>query len=555
MADPPALPEDDAGMKLDKILDESAGDSNASTVEAAAVAAEKEAIKAAAEAAAREEEMRRRAEAEVEARRQAAKEAEKKKEGTKEQMGALQVRGSLTAANEIWQMLSGGNGAPKWRRVMHHDTTGEQSHRTEWTNFLVTKPVQEALAAAAGFGWKVHKTAQYRINRQGGDTRVQHPWSFRQDAPAAARPPLPPRGAPAPPHPGTTAWGRRENAWGAAHQQNEAWLRQAAKSKSEVEEVKEVLEAFKKEMQEFVKQELSGKAAAPPAAAAAPGAGGASERALEVRVQELESKVGELTASNGHLQQLYSESYHNERATKAENLKLKKTIEEQAERLRRTVPPFVTPDKVPDWIPVSPPVRGGIPLPFGFPLGFSAGVGGLAPRRLRPSEEGQRFRPPENSAFPFAAFVPMPMAPVAPVAPEGASATGEAPLAVAATGSQPAAEEKVAPEVAAEQRHEVREQRRNERKKKVDTEAGGQVAGDKGAKQEARQEEGTRVRQPDRQPGASGDTPEAKEPRSGKPGPVSPEHWQWKGHTGPAEGPEWSTAGKKNSRGIKPTIC
>ena len=32
----------------------------------------------------------------------------------------------------------------------------------------------------------------------------------------------------------------------------------------------------------------------------------------------------------------------------------------------------------------------------------------------------------------------------------------------------------------------------------MDTEAGGQVAGDKGAKQEARQEEGTRVRQPDR---------------------------------------------------------
>jgi hypothetical protein len=328
-------------------------------------------------------------------------------------------------------------------------------------------------------------------------------------------------------------------------------LRQAAKSKSEVEEVKEVLEAFKKEMQEFVKQELSGKAAAPPAAAAAPGAGGASERALEVRVQELESTVGALTASNGHLQQLYSESYHNERATKAENLKLKKTIEEQAERHRRTGALFVTPDKpdkVPAWMPVSPPVKGGIPIPFGFPFGFSAGVGGTAPRKLRPNEEAQRYMTPEKSAFPFTAFVPSPMAQVAPVAPEGASATGEAPLAVAATGAQAAAEEKVAPEVAAEQRHDVREQMRSERKKKVDTEAGGQVAGDKGAKQEARQEEGTRVRQPDRQPGASGDTPEAKGPRSGEPGPVSPAHWQWKGHTGPAEG-------NKNRRGIKLTIC
>ena len=63
-----------------------------------------------------------------------------------------------------------------------------------------------------------------------------------------------------------------------------------------------------------------------------------------------------------------------------------------------------------------------------------------------------------------------------PVVPEGASAIGEAPLAVVATGPQAAAVEKVAPEVAAEQRHDAREQRRSERKKKVDTEAGGQVA-------------------------------------------------------------------------------
>ena len=99
------------------------------------------------------------------------------------------------------------------------------------------------------------------------------------------------------------------------------------------------------------------------------------------------------------------------------------------------------------------------------------GTNMLAPRKLRPSEEALRYVTPEKSAYPFTAFVPMPMAPVAPVAPEGASATGEAPLAVAATGAQAAAEEKVAPEVAAEQRHDVREQMRSERKKKVDTEA------------------------------------------------------------------------------------
>ena len=135
------------------------------------------------------------------------------------------------------------------------------------------------------------------------------------------------------------------------------------------------------------------------------------------------------------------------------------------------------------------------------------------------------------------------MGQVVPVVPEGASAIGEAPLAVAASGAQAAAEEKVASEVAAEQRHDVREQRNKARQKKVDTEAGGPVAGDEEAK-----EAGTRVRQPDRQAGASGDTPDAKGPRSGEPAPASPEHWDWKGQVGSTEGP-------KSSRGIKPTIC
>ena len=74
-------------------------------------------------------------------------------------------------------------------------------------------------------------------------------------------------------------------------------------------------EEIKKDMQEFAGKAQSAKAAESPAASAAPRDGGASERALEVRVQELESKVGELMASNGQLQQLYSESYHKEKAT------------------------------------------------------------------------------------------------------------------------------------------------------------------------------------------------------------------------------------------------
>ena len=185
----------------------------------------------------------------------------------------------------------------------------------------------------------------------------------------------------------------------------------------------------------------------------------------------------------------------------------------------------------------------------------------LAPRRLGPEDEAKRFLPPEGCAFPFAGYVPVSKVPVAPVVPEGASAIGEAPLAVAASGAQAAAEEKVASEVAAEQRHDAREQRNKARQKKVDTEAGGPVAGDEEAK-----EAGTRVRQPDRQPGASGDTPDAKGPRSGEPALASPSHWQFKGpEGGPAEGRpawrqtgngEWKIAGKgRNSRAIKPTIC
>ena len=51
------------------------------------------------------------------------------------------------------------------------------------------------------------------------------------------------------------------------------------------------------------------------------------------------------------------------------------------------------------------------------------------------------------------------MAPVAPGAPEGASASGEAPLpeAVAATGTQAAPEEKVGQEEATEKRHAAKE--------------------------------------------------------------------------------------------------
>ena len=509
--------------------------------------AEKDAAahKLAAEGVARAEAAKRLVEEEQ--RKQAAKDAENKTNTLTRRMGALQVRGSLEDAVEICWMLS--EEPAEWRKVLYNDKTDQQSHRTEFCGWLMTNAVSVAFWAAEKNGWVKYGRACYRIDAQGGGRRVEQTTSHKQGDvwPRATAP----------------AWAPTQDSfeWGpeGIHRTTgtpRATYAEAAGRREVRPDVAAVLEALmqkfkeeiKKDMQEFAGQAQSAKAAESPAASAAPRDGGASERALEVRVQELESKVGELMASNGQLQQLYSESYHKEKATKVENLKQKKTIEEQAERLRRMGSTFVTPDKpdkVPAWIPVSPPVRGGIPIPFGFPptYGFSAGVGGLAPRRLRPSEEGQRFRPPETGAFPFAAFVPEPMGQVVPVVPEGASAIGEAPLAVAASGAQAAAEEKVVSEVAAEQRNDVREQRNKARQKKVDTEAGGPVAGDEEAK-----EAGTRVRQPDRQAGASGDTPDAKGPRSGEPAPASPEHWDWKGQVGSTEGP-------KSSRGIKPTIC
>jgi Tfp pilus assembly protein PilX len=532
---------------------------------AAEVNAEKEAAahKLAAEGVARAEAAKRRVEEEQ--RKQAANDAENKTNTQTRRMGALQVRGSLEDAVEICWMLS--EEPAEWRKVLYNDKTDQQSHRTEFCGWLMTNAVSVAFWAAEKNGWVKYGRACYRIDAQGGGRRVEQATSHKQGDvwPRATAP----------------AWAPTQDSfeWGpeGIHRTTgtpRATYAEAAGRREVRPDVAAVLEALmqkfkeeiKKDMQEFAGQAQSAKAAESPAASAAPRDGGASERALEVRVQELESKVGELMASNGQLQQLYSESYHKEKATKVENLKQKKTIEEQAERLRRMGSTFVTPDKpdkVPAWIPVSPPVRGGIPIPFGFPqtCGFSAGVGGLAPRRLRPSEEGQRFRPPETGAFPFAAFVPEPKASVAPVAPEVSAppvqAGPESPgKLVSEAGGQTAGKEEA-------KRHEVRKE--EEGGQPAAAAAPAAVAAPVGAAGQSSVPVGSR-RPPERPPGQGG-TPEAKATRSGEPaGAASPSHWKWKGPVGgSAEGRpawkkmgngEWQIAGRgKNSRAIKPTIC
>ena len=552
---PPARPEDDVTMTFDDLVDEAASDSTARTVGAAAVEAEKEAIKLAAEVAAREEESRREGvRKEVEAKRRAEEYARVERERAQAMvLGSLMTYGPRDQA----QTLAGKLGlAPeatlrrlKWMSE-REVAGGKLSQRTEYF-FAYADKVKAARDAAAQHEYLMTDGVQWKFNTP---TRSKgSAWTS-----PAQWPPLPQPAAwgTSGLKPGTTPAGRKENERREGLRLAEVWRKQASVPQREGEEMQAMFAKFreemKKDMLEMCEKAQSAKAAA---ADAAPGDGGASGQVIEKRVVELEAAVAALKATNKELQQRYSDAFYKGKQSECENLKLQQKIE-ALQKQQRSVPPSTSPFNTPvQWsarFPVSPLVVGGFSADsfvFGGP-GAGLGATKLAPRRLTPEDEAKRFLPPEGCAFPFAGYVPVSKVPVAPVVPEGASAIGEAPLAVAASGAQAAAEEKVASEMAAEQRRDVREQRNKAMQKKVDTEAGGPVAGDKEAK-----EAGTRVRQPDRQPGASGDTPDAKGPRSGEPVPVSPSHWQWKGHAGPAERQAGSSAGNKNSRGIKPTIC
>jgi hypothetical protein len=170
--------------------------------------------------------------------------------------------------------------------------------------------------------------------------------------------------------PGMTPAGRQENERREGLRRQAEWLKAATQPQSGVEEVKEVLETFKKEMKAFVDQALSAKAAASPAADAAQDDGGASERALEARVQGLELKVGELTASKAQLQEDDFKCFAKGKDTDYENFQLKAKIQGLEDRLRPMMPLFVTPNKewppgatpLPAWMHQSPPVVGGAPL-------------------------------------------------------------------------------------------------------------------------------------------------------------------------------------------------
>ena len=580
-----AMQKTEAEMKVDEAAKEDGA--------AAEVNAEKDAAahRLAAERAARaEEEKRIGAEAQ---RRKVAQEAEKKKEEMKEQMGALQVRGSLAEANRILRLLREGDGSATWRKVWHNDTTGAMSHRTEWVNFKETWRVKAAIAAAAQFRWVVDGDTWYRINRIDGDKSSEQRRSYQQGPPPAPWPPLQPRGAPAQPPPGTTFWGSKRKEFADAQQQNAEWLRQAAQpARDELQA--EFKEDFKRSMLELVrdlvKQELSEQAAAPPAAAAAQEDGAAGAQELQVQLQQLQQTVAELKTSYKELQGHYHKAFAGQGAAEDNSKKLAAIVEVQAKRIRELEGQFQTPLRS----AFAASHQGETPSLANMPVKkggmFSPGPVERADGKMW-SPEGDKGAdlklPPCVPGVPFFFNPAVPVYVVAPASPvqagskspgkiqtagkeeakgpevrkeeEGGQPAAAAALAAAVAPARAAAAALVAPVAAAE-------------------------PADAAVCPQGRKGTGSKVRLPDRQPGESGVTPDAKVTRSAEPvgaasseeeaGGLAPMRLNSNfsaaaGQAGPAEGRpewrqtgsgEWRIAGKgkgkdKDKRGFKPTRC
>ena len=103
---------------------------------------------------------------------------------------------------------------------------------------------------------------------------------------------------------------------------------------------------------------------------------------------------------------------------------------------------------------------------------------------------------------------------MAPGAPEGAS--GGVPLSAAATGTQAAPEEKAGQEEEKEKRHIAQEKEAGQPAAAVAPVAAAAPA-DAAVCPQGREGTGSKVRLPDRQPGESGVTPDAKVTRSAEP--------------------------------------
>ena len=469
--------------------------------------AEKDAAahKLAAEGVARAEAAKRLVEEEQ--RKQAAKDAENKTNKKTRRMGALQVRGSKEDAEEIYWMLSEGEDPAAWRKVLYNDTTDQQSHRTEFRGWLATKAVSVAFWAAARNGWVRYGDACYRINALGGDRLVEQTTSQKQGATWS--------------RPTTTAWAPDQESyvWGpnGIHCTTGTPRRtyaEATGGDKESLDVAGVLKAFqqefraevKKDMQEAIAKALAAQAAESPAASAAPRGGRASAQDPEAQLKQLQQKVTELEVAKEKLQQKYFESFAGKVAAEYKVQQLEGTVTELTDRIKALESPFHTP--VRPSSAAAPqgeaPQPAAMPVPEGemFSKGVSGGrrAGRQEARRMWIPPGGQGTNlvfPPGVAGAPFIFNSALPVRGVVPVHPKEAGP--ESP------GKEEAKEQ------------EVRKEEEGGQPAVAAAPAAAAAPAGAAVCPQGREGTGSKVRLPDRQPGESGVTPDAKVTRSAEP--------------------------------------
>ena len=477
---------------------------------AADAAAKEEAIKAAAEAAAREEELRQarlRAEMKENEREEERARAERER-APKMVRGAFMAIGTLPAVKKLIVKLGLVSEATLsgllWME-MREIVPGTKSQRS-WFFEVDESKVVEASAAAgrhayirtpAGEMWKFCPLT-FRRRAPTGIPRAASTWS-RATAPARA------------PEPVLHNWHTPTGSMWPEGTQRPTYA-QAARRDEAKDDVTTVLAAFKrefhqemmKEMQAFADKMVSAQAAATPVAAVAKDVGQAGDQALRAEVNALKQKVDELTKSKEFGQGLYQSTFNLLQAATRE-------IEQQKVRILELElkNPFVTPVKF------GPATMTGL-MGGQFSAGAGAGGSRQPPSRLlsrRPTREQEQERSLGGfSAYTFTPFVPPEQ--VAPGAPEGAS--GGVPLSAAATGTQAAPDEKVGQEDESEKWHDAKEKEEGQPAATVAPVAAAAPAGAAGCPQ-GKEGTGSKVRLPDRQPGESGVTPDAKVTRSAEP--------------------------------------
>ena len=510
-AESPGVPETVDGLGTNGDVNDAPMDDGTASTAAADAAAKEEAIKAAAEAAAREEESRQEGlRAEVEARRQAEERARAERERAPKMVrGAFMTIGTLQAAKKLIVTLGLASEVTlsvlQWMET-REIVPGTKSQRS-WFLEVEESKVVEAMAAAGRHAY---------LRTPAGEMWKFCPLTLRRRAPTEI-----PRAAPTWSRATAPAWVPDQDSyvWGpdgvrcTTGTPRQAYAEAAGKGEPRVD-VAAVLEAFrqeikaeiKKNMLEVVEQALSAQAAASPAVAAAPRGGGASAQDLKAQLQQLQQKVKELEAAHGRVQQQYFESFSGKVAAEFKVTQLEGTIKEQADHIARLESPFHTPVR-----PSSAAApQGEAPQPAAMPVPeggmFSKGVGGgrragrQEARRMWTPPGGQGTNlvfPPGVAGAPFIFNSALPVRGVVPVHPKEAGP--ESP------GKEEAKEQ------------EVRKEEEGGQPAVAAAPAAAAAPAGAAVCPQGREGTGSKVRLPDRQPGESGVTPDAKVTRSAEP--------------------------------------